>query len=124
MRSIRLALPAALLVAIPVSAAELLPSERPISEVIDYYVDAKLAKSGVAPADQIDDYTLIRRTTLDLVGRIPTPRETREFVDSKDLKKREQLVERLMASPAFVRYQAIQFDAMLAGPNTRSGGLR
>jgi hypothetical protein len=122
MRFSRLALITALLVALPLSAAELLPADRPISEVVDHYIDAKLAKSGVTSAPQVDDYTLIRRTTLDLVGRIPTPREMREFVESKDPKKREQLVERLMASPAFVRYQAIQFDAMLAGPSTRGGG--
>ena len=111
--------------AVPLSAAEVLPADRPVAEVIDHYVGAKLLASGIEPAGQIDDYNLIRRTTLDLVGRIPTQRETREFVESKDPKKRGQLVDRLMASPAFVRHQAIQFDAMLAGPNTRGGsGLR
>lgn len=124
MRSLRLVFPAVLFAALPLSAGDLLPPDRPIPEVIDHYVDAKLTKSGVTPAPQVDDYTLIRRTTLDLVGRIPTPRETREFVESKDPKKREQLVERLMASSAFVRYQATLFDAMLTGPNARSNGLR
>lgn len=125
MRPVRLAFLALTFFALPVTAAELLPADRPVAEVIDHYVDARLVKAGVTPAAQVDDYTLIRRLTLDLVGRIPTPRETREFVESKDAQKREKLVERLMASPAFVRYQAIQFEAMLAGPNSRGGtGLR
>jgi hypothetical protein len=125
MRSVRLALLALFALAMPVAAAELLPADRPVAEVVDQYVDARLSKTGVTPASQVDDYTLIRRTMLDLVGRIPTPRETREFVESKDSRKREKLVDRLMASPAFVRYQAIQFEAMLAGPNSRGGnGLR
>ena len=58
-------------------AAELLPADQPIPVAIDHYVDAKLERSGVAPAPPADDYTLIRRLTLDLVGRIPTAPETR-----------------------------------------------
>jgi len=126
MRLARLVFPALLLTAGFARAAELLPADRPIPEVIDHYVDAKLKSANVTPAPQADDYTLIRRLTLDLVGRIPTPAETNAYVESTDPHKREQLVDRLMASPAFVRFQANQFEAMLAGPNGRggNGGLR
>jgi hypothetical protein len=126
MRSARLVLPALLLTACAARSADLLPSDRPIPDVIDHYVDAKLQAAGVVPAPPADDYTLVRRTTLDLVGRIPTPAETRAYVESTDPQKREKLVDRLMASPAFVRHQANQFEAMLAGPNGRGsgGGLR
>src|SRR5262245_12845297 len=121
MRSRRLAL-LALFVAACVARADLLPADRPIHEVIDHYVDAKLAKVKTTSAPQVDDVTLIRRLMLDLVGRIPTPAETRSFVESTDPQKREKLVDRLMASPGFVRHQANQFEAMLAGPNSRGGG--
>ena len=120
MRSVRLALVALPILTLTASAADLLPPDRPATNVIDSYIEARLARSGATPASQVDDYTLIRRLTLDLVGRIPTPRETREFVESTDPNKREQLVDRLMASPAFVRHQANEFDAMLAGPNGTS----
>ena len=113
---------ATLILTLSASAAEILPPDRPISEAIDHYVDARLSKAGVTPAGQIDDYNLIRRLTLDLVGRIPTSRESREFVESSDPKKREQLVDRLMASPEFIRFQAMQFESMLAGPRSRRGG--
>jgi Protein of unknown function (DUF1549)/Protein of unknown function (DUF1553) len=122
MRPARLALPALLLAAGLAPAAELLPPDRPISDVIDHYVDAKMQRSGTTPAPQADDYTLIRRLTLDLVGRVPTPPETRAYVESTDPAKREKLVDRLMGLQAFVRHQATQFDAMLAGPNIRGGG--
>ena len=124
MRSFRLACLALLTLTIPAVAAELLPANRPITDVIDHYVDARLAKAGVTPAVQADDYNLVRRLMLDLVGRIPTPRETREYVESTDPHKREQLVDRLMASPEFTRFQAIQFQSMLAGPKSRGDGLR
>lgn len=112
LRSVVLA--AALFAGMPVAAAaELLPPEKPIGEVIDHYVDLKLKQEGVSPAAAADDANLIRRLTLDLVGRIPTPAETKAFVTSTDPDKRARLVDRLMASPAFVRHQATEFDTML-----------
>lgn len=105
-------------------AAELLPPDKPIPVVIDHYIDARFEKSPTKPVGQADDYTLIRRLTLDLIGRIPTMAETKAFVESNDANKREQLVDRLLASPAFVRHQANQFDVMLSGPTSRSNGLR
>src|SRR6478736_9761289 len=125
MRSARLVLPALLLTACAARPADLLPPDRPVPEVIDHYVDARLKTSGVTPAAQADDYTLVRRLTLDLIGRIPTPAESKAYVESADPHKRETLIDRLMASPAFVRHQDNQFEAMLAGPNGRGGnGLR
>ena len=122
MRSCRLALPALLLTACAARPADLLPPDRALPEVIDHYIDAKLKAADVAPAAQADDYALVRRMTLDLVGRIPTPAETKAYVESTDPHKRERLVDRLMASPGYVRHQANQFEAMLAGPNRRGGG--
>jgi hypothetical protein len=48
-----------------------------------------------------------------LCGRIPTVAETKDYVESKDPAKRAKSVDRLMASPGFVRYQASEFDVML-----------
>src|SRR5689334_10336592 len=67
-----------------------------------------------AAADRpADDATLVRRLTLDLAGRIPTPAEVRAFVASAEPAKRVQLVDQLLASPGFVRHQAAEFDALL-----------
>ncbi|MDX1946850.1 MAG: DUF1549 domain-containing protein [Pirellulaceae bacterium] len=96
-----------------VQAAELLAPETPVEQAIDHYLDAKLAAAGVSPAPPADDANLLRRTMLDLIGRIPTATEARAFVAATEKDKREQLVERLMSSPAFVRQQAAEFDALL-----------
>ena len=56
---------------------ELLPAEREIPDVIDAYVGQKLAAVNVSPASVADDANLVRRTTLDLVGRIPTVAEAK-----------------------------------------------
>ena len=56
----------------PALAAELMPPDRPIEEVVDHYVDAGLVAAGAKAAPEADDATIVRRLTLDLLGRIPT----------------------------------------------------
>jgi Protein of unknown function (DUF1549)/Protein of unknown function (DUF1553) len=94
-------------------ADDLLPGTQPIEQVVDHYIDEKLQENDVQPASAADDATLVRRLTLDLVGRIPTLAETRAYVESTDPEKKARLADRLMASPAFVRHLANDLDAML-----------
>lgn len=112
-----LCLAALLAIATPAFAAE------PIEKRIDRHIDARLTAEGITPAEQADDYTLIRRLTLDLVGRIPTVQESEAYVQSADTDKRAKLVDRLMASPGYARYQAGLFEVML-NDGRSSNGLR
>jgi Protein of unknown function (DUF1549)/Protein of unknown function (DUF1553) len=102
-----------------VSADDLLPPTQPIDQVVDHYIDQKLKEDDLKPAGPADDATLIRRLTLDLVGRIPTVPETKAYVESTDPDKKARLVDRLMTSPAFVRHLANELDAMLM-PGSRT----
>jgi hypothetical protein len=124
MRMMRLILPLLALFAAPslALADELLPPCQAVEQVVDRYLDARLQEEGIATAGPADDATLIRRLTLDLAGRIPTVEETRAFVAAKESDKRVRLVERLMASPAFVRHQATELDVMLM--NGTRGSVR
>jgi hypothetical protein len=81
--------------------------------VVDHYIDAKLQKAGVKAAPQAGDANLIRRLTLDLNGRIPTPAEVTAFIESSDPARRAKLVDRLLASPALARHLATELDAMM-----------
>jgi hypothetical protein len=103
-------------------AADLLPPDRPAEQVIDHYIDELIKRESVTPAAQADDATLVRRLTLDLVGRIPTAPEVRAYVESTDPQKRAKLVDRLMASPGFVRHQAAMFEATLNANLPNRGG--
>ncbi|HEY1191349.1 MAG TPA: DUF1549 domain-containing protein [Gemmata sp.] len=98
------------------------PASKPIEQVIDQLVDAALADAGITPAEPTDDATVIRRLTLDLVGRIPTTGEVDAYAASTDPDKRAKLVDRLIASPGFVRFQAAQFEVMLNPEGDRRGG--
>src|SRR5262249_58973772 len=87
-------------------AAELPAADQPAEQVIDQVIDAQLAAAGVRPAPQVDDATFIRRATLDLVGRIPTPSEVDAYVKSTDPQKRDKLLHRLLTSPRSSPHQA------------------
>ena len=93
---------------------ELLPADRPIHEVVDHYIDVQMKAEGVKAAPQTGDANLIRRLTLDLVGRIPAISESKAFVESKDADKRVKLVERLMKSLEHIQYQADLFDRSIS----------
>jgi len=95
------------------AGGELLSPDAPPEQAIDHYIDTRLQRVGVSPAPQADDANLLRRTMLDLVGRPPTALEAKAYLACQDSAKRLQTVERLMASPAFVRQQAAEFDAWL-----------
>lgn len=105
------------------SAAELLPPEAMIADVVDHYIDAALAANQVHAAPPADDANFIRRVTLDLAGRIPTAGETKAFLESTDPDKRAKLVDRLLESPDFNYHMRNELDSMLL-PGQHNGEWR
>ena len=63
--------------ATPLPGDLVLPPDGPIEEVVDLCIDARLRQSDTVAARPADDATLIRRTTLDLLGRVPAAWEVR-----------------------------------------------
>lgn len=84
---------------------------------IDDQIAAKLSAEKVSPVARAIDTTLVRRLYLDLAGRIPSPRESRDFVESNDPNKLEQLVDRLMDSPEYHQQMAREFDVFVTKGN-------
>lgn len=83
------------------AAEDLLPPETEITDAINHYVSAHLVKNGVNPVVPAEVTTLLRRTTLDLAGRIPSMSERDWFLSLPEVDRRRMLVERLMQSPDF-----------------------
>ena len=73
---------------------------------IDEFVAAKWRRLKIAPSGTCDDPTFVRRVTLDLTGLPPTPETIRRFMaDPRPSEvKRNELIERLLASAEFVDY--------------------
>jgi hypothetical protein len=70
--------------------------------LIDKYLYADMDAQGVIPADKTSDWEFIRRVTLDLTGRIPTPAAALSFVADTTPSKRAKLIDQLIAAPEWV----------------------
>ncbi|MEO5713425.1 MAG: DUF1549 domain-containing protein [Luteolibacter sp.] len=68
---------------------------------IDQLLDEDLARAKLKPNPLADDATFLRRSYLGIVGRIPSAEEASAFLQDASPKKRDALVERLVASPGF-----------------------
>ncbi len=99
----------------PAHADDLLPAATPIPEAIDHYIHGLLKDRQVEPAPQASDSALIRRLSLDLVGRVPTLQEAQAFVADSSPNKRERLVDRLLQLPEYAVHQRNELDLMMAG---------
>ena len=76
--------------------------QNPALPTIDKYIFEKLAQQNVAPAPMTTDYEFVRRVTLDLTGRIPTPDQVLTFVNDPTSDKRARLVSQLLNTPQWV----------------------
>lgn len=74
---------------------------RALAARIDARLNARWEEAKVRPAARADDGEFLRRACLDLVGKIPTAAEARDFLDDPNPEKRTALVDRLLESPAY-----------------------
>ena len=89
--------------------------ERPVQNVIDELVDAKLKKVKVQASALAGDAEFLRRVYLDLTGLPPSAEEVRAFLDDpRDTKrKRDELIDKLVGSEPFVEHWTNKWGDML-----------
>jgi hypothetical protein len=92
---------------LPASAAP------PEFNFIDTLVYKRLALLNVAPAELCTDAEFARRVHLDLIGKLPTAAETRQFLADARPDRRAQLVNRLLERPEFADYWALKLADLL-----------
>ncbi|MCH2398594.1 MAG: DUF1549 and DUF1553 domain-containing protein, partial [Pirellulales bacterium] len=68
---------------------------------IDTFVRLRLAREGLAAADEAPRRTLLRRLSFDLIGLPPTADEMAAFLKDKSTDSYENAVDRLLASPHY-----------------------
>jgi hypothetical protein len=73
----------------------------PRRNLIDDEIFGKLASLNIPSAPLTTDEEFLRRITLDLTGRIPTPDQIRAFVADTSAGKRNQVIDQLLASDEF-----------------------
>jgi hypothetical protein len=90
-----------------------------VRNYIDTLVIAKLKTIGMPPSDVCDDTTFLRRVTLDITGRMPTPEEMKDFLASKDVNKRAARIDALIDSPDYAEYFTNKWSALLRNQRTQ-----
>ena len=96
----------------------------PARNFIDDLVFKKLEEMGMPPSAVCRDQTFIRRVTIDIAGRLPTPAETRQFVADRDPARREKCIDRLLDSTDYAESFANKWSALLRNKRTRPSYAR
>jgi hypothetical protein len=97
------------------------PLGRPIEHYPDFppanYVDeltlAKWKQLGLVPSELCTDGEFIRRVTLDLCGKLPTPDEVRAFLADTTPDKRARLIDRRLEDRDYAAYFAMRWGSIL-----------
>ncbi|HEX3109043.1 MAG TPA: DUF1549 domain-containing protein, partial [Thermoanaerobaculia bacterium] len=82
-------------VAPPVPPPIVYPSSR---NFIDAEIFGKMKLAKIAPSPMSSDSEFLRRVTIDLAGRIPTPAEVSAFLADTSADKRDRVIDALLAS--------------------------
>lgn len=104
-------------------------SDPPQFNAIDGFVSEKWKRMKIQPAPLCSDHEFIRRVYLDLTGLPPTPQQVEAFVadNRTTTEKRNELVDRLLADPAYVDYwtnkwaDLLQVNSKFLGPDGARG---
>ena len=95
----------------------------PSRNFVDDHVWAKLRVLGIAPSEPAGDATFLRRASLDVIGRLPSPEETRAFLADGSPDKRDRLVEALLDRPEYADHWASKWADLLR-PNPYRVGIK
>jgi hypothetical protein len=87
----------------------------PQHNFIDQLIDAKLQRVKIQPSPMISDTEFLRRASLDLTGQAPTPEQVKAFAadPATSRAKRARMIDKLIASPAFVDHWTVKFADLL-----------
>lgn len=95
----------------------------PRNNFIDGLVWNKLKTLGLTPSDAAPEHTLLRRTYLDIIGRLPTREEARAYLSDTSPDKREKLIDTLLARPEYADHWANKWCDLLR-PNPYRVGIK
>src|SRR5579885_2512930 len=87
---------------------------------IDSYIFGAMKANNITPAPKTSDVEFIRRVTLDLTGRIPTPARVITFNADTSPDKRAKLVDELLNSPEWIDKWTMFYGDLFQNTATKS----
>lgn len=95
----------------------------PRQNFIDGLVWKKLERLNLTPSEAAPDHAFLRRAFIDIIGRVPTSDEAREFLGNKTSDRRQKLVDQLLESPEYADHWANKWADLLR-PNPYRAGIK
>lgn len=95
----------------------------PRNNSIDDLVYARLQKLGIRPSAGCTDAEFIRRAYLDTVGTLPSPERVRRFIQDQSSGKRLDLINEVLANPAYGDFWATKWGDLIR-PNPFRVGIK
>jgi len=105
----------------PVAAAEY--DRLPRHNFIDGLVWDKLRQLNITPSGVAEESTFLRRAHLDIIGRLPSVAEARQYLADPAPDKRARLVDALLERPEYADYWANKWADLLR-PNPYRVGIK
>lgn len=85
---------------------------------IDDYINRKLKAAGVEPLEKVDDWTFLRRASLDTIGINPPAEMIRSYFATPESQRRERIVHDLLAHEGWADHWTSYWQDVLAeNPN-------
>jgi len=98
----------------PVPVVPAVAAGTPVHNAIDRFIGARLQAEGVEPAPLCDDWTFLRRLTLDTVGVVPSPEEIETFRADQSNERRSNLIDRVLADSRWADHWVGYWQDVLA----------
>jgi hypothetical protein len=95
----------------------------PVNNPIDGLVWKKLKLLGMTPSAPASDATFHRRAFLRVIGRLPSPDETRAYLADANPSKRQALIDHLLQRPEYGDFWANKWADLLR-PNPYRAGIK
>ena len=83
----------------------------------DHFIDRLAAQKWerlhLLPSPPADDATFLRRVSLDLIGKLPTPAEAKAYLADASPEKRTRLIDTLLSRPEYADFWALRWADLL-----------
>jgi hypothetical protein len=103
----------------PQATAAQKPKTTEVDDVswIDELVQERWKDSSIKPSPPASDGEFVRRAYLDIIGRIPSAKEARDYIDSREKDKKARLITKLLGAEEYGKFWATIWSNLLIGRN-------
>ncbi|MCY2967651.1 MAG: DUF1549 domain-containing protein [Planctomycetota bacterium] len=115
---------ASLVVTVPYPTEVLASAFAERRNFIDTHLFQKLEALRLEPSGPCDDATFLRRSTLDVIGTLPTAEEVRAFLADSRSDKRAIWIDQLLNRPEFADFWALQLADLFQNRRERDHDVR